>query len=232
MEQFVTYYRVSTKKQGDSGLGLDAQRETARQYLKANNGEEIETFTEIESGRNGNRPVLKSAIEKCKETGAKLLIAKLDRLSRNVAFLFNLKEELEQAGVGFVAADLPSADNTMVLGVMASVAQFEAERISQRIKEAIPQSPVYQSGNWGNPENLTDADRQKAYETISVKARTDPKIRQAFHFIQPRREQGMSYAKIAKLLNKEGYRTKSKDGKKFHPAQVRKIYLRFAGQSS
>lgn len=226
MKKYITYYRVSTKKQGKSGLGLNAQMATVQSFLKGKDAEQIEIFTEIESGKNGDRPVLKSAITMCKETGAILLIAKLDRLSRNVAFLFNLKEELESAGVSFVACDIPEANNTMVLGVMATMAQHEAEIISQRTKEGIRQSETYKSGEWGNPQNFTDESRAKAHQTISRKARTDKETRKAFEFIRYRRDQKeMTYQAIADELNKEGYQTRR--GKKFHPAQVRKIYLRF-----
>lgn len=226
MEQYITYYRVSTKKQGESGLGLKAQQQTVQQFLTSKGGKQVGSFTEVESGTNGDRPELKKAVSKCKEESAKLLIAKLDRLSRNVAFLFTLKEELEQAGVNFVACDIPEANNTMVLGVMATMAQHEAEIISQRTSEGIRQSETYKAGEWGNPENFTAESRQKAWATISRKARQDTDTRKAFHFIQPRREKGLSYAKIAKALNQEGYRTRR--GNKFYPATVRKIYLRFS----
>ena len=225
MEKFITYYRVSTKKQGKSGNGLSAQRTTVQQFIESRQAKEVESFTEIESGRNASRSVLKSAVEMCKDSGAKLLVAKLDRLSRNVAFLFALKDELESAGVGFVFADLPEANNTMILGVMASVAQYEAELISRRTKEGLKEARK-RGKQIGSPENLTDKAREKAYQTISMKARTDIDTRKAFHFIDPRREQGESYQAIADQLNKEGYRTRR--GKQFHPAQVRKIYLRFA----
>lgn len=203
---------------------MKAQKAAVSQFLDTDD-QIIDSFKEVESGTNGNRPVLKRAVQRCKDEGAKLLVAKLDRLSRNVKFLFTLKEELEEAGVGFTIADMPEANNTMVLGVMASMAQHEADLISKRTKEGIEQSEVYKSGNWGNPQNLTEAARAKAHKTISDKARTDTNTRKAFHFIQPRREKGLSYAQIAEALNTEGYRTR--EGKKFYPATVRRIYLRF-----
>lgn len=224
MKRYVTYFRVSTKKQGKSGLGLEAQRSTVEAFLKDKDAEVVETFTEVESGNNGDRPILKEAIAMCKVTRSTLLIAKLDRLSRNVAFLFNLKEELEQAGVSFVACDIPEANNTMVLGVMATVAQHENERRSQRQKEAFAEKRK-RGEPMGTPENLTDEARRKAWATIRRNARTDKSTRHAFHFIKPRREQGMSYQQIANALNHEGYKTRR--GCKFHPAQVHKIYHRF-----
>lgn len=229
MKRYITYYRVSTKQQGQSGLGLSAQQATVKAFLKDRDAEQVETFTEVESGKNGDRPVLKSAINMCKEQGATLLIAKLDRLSRNVAFLFNLKEELESAGVSFVACDIPEANNTMILGVMATMAQHEAEIISQRTKEGIRQSDKYKAGEWGNQQNFTDEARAKAHRIISQKARTDKSVRHAFHFIQPRREAGKTYQAIADELNEEGYLTRK--GKTFHASQVRRIYLRFTADS-
>ncbi|MEQ9309515.1 MAG: recombinase family protein [Balneolaceae bacterium] len=223
MEKYIGYYRVSTKKQGKSGLGLDAQKTAVRNFLKSRGAEEINSFTEIESGKNANRPLLKTAIEKCKERGAKLLVAKLDRLSRNAKFLFTLKEELEDAGIGFTIADMPEA-NTLVLGFMASLAQYEAELISRRTKEGLAEARK-RGKQIGSPENLTTAARLKAISTISRKARTDTNTRKAFHFIQPRREKGWTYSKIADALNKEDYRTRT--SKKFYPAQVHKIYNRF-----
>lgn len=222
MEQYVGYYRVSTKKQGKSGLGLDAQRTAVRNFLKSRGTEEIDSFTEIESGKNTDRPILKSAIELCKEQGAKLLVAKLDRLSRNAKFLFTLKEELEDAGIGFTIADMPEA-NTLVLGFMASLAQYEAELISRRTKEGLAEARK-RGKQIGSPENLTNEARQKALSTISEKARTDTDTRKAYHFIQPRKEKGWSFAKIADALNDEGYRTRT--GKRFHPAQVRRVFNR------
>ncbi|MEX0610304.1 MAG: recombinase family protein [Balneolaceae bacterium] len=225
MESYITYYRVSTKKQGKSGNGLSAQQTTVHNFLQTREAEELETFTEIESGRNTNRTVLKDAVQMCKDSGAKLLVAKLDRLSRNVAFLFALKEELESAGVGFVFADLPDANNTMMLGVMASVAQYEAELISRRTKAGLAEARK-KGKQIGSPENLTKEAREKGHQTISQKARNNVDTRKAFHFIQPRREAGESYQSIADQLNEEGYRARR--GKEFHPAQVRKIWMRFA----
>lgn len=225
MERYITYYRVSTKKQGKSGNGLSAQKTTVQEFLKSRGADELQSFTEIESGRNQNRLILKDAVQLCKDKSAKLLVAKLDRLSRNVAFLFALKDELESAGVGFVFADLPDANNTMILGVMASVAQYEAELISRRTKAGLVEARK-KGKVIGSPSNLTNEARKKAHQSISEKARIDTKTRHSFHFIKPLREQGESYQSIAVKLNNEGYLTRR--GKKFYPAQVRKIYLRFA----
>lgn len=129
---FVAYYRVSTAKQGASGLGLEAQRRAVAEYLRAASGDLVGEFEEVETGKRADRPALAAAMERCRLTGARLLIAKLDRLSRNVHFLTGLEEE----GVDFVACDMPEA-NRLTVHIMAAVAQQEREVISARTKAAL-----------------------------------------------------------------------------------------------
>ena len=129
----VAYYRVSTAKQGRSGLGLEAQRKAVTDYLNGGDWELVGSLTEHESGkRDDNRPKLQDALRLCRLTGATLIVAKLDRLSRNAAFLMTLRD----AGVSFVCADMPAA-NGITIGVMALVAQEEREAISKRTKDAL-----------------------------------------------------------------------------------------------
>lgn len=131
--KFVAYLRVSTAKQGRSGLGLEAQHEAVRLFVASRGGKIIAPeFVEVETGKRNDRPELDKALKRCRLTGATLVVAKLDRLSRNAAFLMTLRD----SGVDFVAADLPEA-NTMTVGVMAVVAQHEREAISQRTKAAL-----------------------------------------------------------------------------------------------
>ena len=130
--RFVAYYRVSTAKQGASGLGLEAQRRAVADYLGGTHGELVGEFDEIESGKRADRPALAEAINRCRLTGARLLIAKLDRLSRNVHFLTGLEED----GVDFVACDMPEA-NQLTVHIMAAVAQQERAAISARTKAAL-----------------------------------------------------------------------------------------------
>ena len=132
--RFVSYLRVSKPKQGRSGLGLEAQREAVRQFVSSGSGKTIGLeFVEVESGKHDkNRPELLKALKRCRVTGARLVVAKLDRLSRNAAFLMTLRD----SGVDFVAADMPEA-NTMTVGVMALVAQHEREIICQRTRDAL-----------------------------------------------------------------------------------------------
>lgn len=134
--RFVSYLRVSTLRQGVSGLGLDAQRETVRNFLDGGQWELIGEFVETETGKGADaltkRPQLRAALDLCRKTGARLLIAKLDRLSRNVFFISGLME----SKIKFVACDLPEA-NELTLHLMASFAQYEAQRISERTRDAL-----------------------------------------------------------------------------------------------
>src|SRR5262245_30540482 len=131
--KFVSYLRVSTKRQGESGLGLEAQRASVEAFLNGGRWQLIQEHVEVESGKDDhNRPALHSALETCKVYGATLVIAKLDRLSRDAHFLLGL----QKAGVKFIAADMPEA-NEMVVGMMALVAQAERRMISERTKAAL-----------------------------------------------------------------------------------------------
>ena len=130
--QFVAYFRVSTDRQGRSGLGLEAQRASVDTYLNGGNWKLLGDFTEVESGRRKDRPQLLAALELCRRQKATLVIAKLDRLARNVAFISALLE----SKVKFVAVDMPEADNTF-LQMVAVFAEWEARKISERTKAAL-----------------------------------------------------------------------------------------------
>lgn len=130
--KFVAYYRVSTARQGRSGLGLDAQRKAVADFLGGNRRKLVGEFTEVETGKRNDRPELARALRLAKVMGAQLIVAKLDRLSRNAAFLLTLRD----SGVPFVAADMPEA-NTLTIGILAVVAQAEREAISARTRAAL-----------------------------------------------------------------------------------------------
>ena len=132
VQWFVAYERVSTARQGASGLGLEAQRNTVNAVAAAHAAEILERFTEVESGKTANRPELTAAIQLTRLTGATLVIAKLDRLSRNAAFLLPLRD----TGVRFLAVDMPE-ENDLTAGIIVLVAQAEREAISRRTKEAL-----------------------------------------------------------------------------------------------
>jgi len=130
--KFVSYLRVSTDRQGASGLGLEAQRKAVLDFLNGGRWTLVAEFVETESGTKDDRPKLADALALCRAHGAKLVIAKLDRLSRDAHFLIGL----QRAGVQFVAADMPEA-NEMIVGIMAVVAQAERKLISKRTKDAL-----------------------------------------------------------------------------------------------
>jgi DNA invertase Pin-like site-specific DNA recombinase len=130
--KWVSYLRVSTGRQGRSGLGLDAQRKAVEDFLNGGSWELAKEYVEVESGKKTDRPVLADALKACRLYGAKLVIAKIDRLSRDAHFLLGL----EKAGVDFVAADMPAA-NRLTVGIMAMVADEERRMISKRTKEAL-----------------------------------------------------------------------------------------------
>jgi DNA invertase Pin-like site-specific DNA recombinase len=131
----VAYFRVSTARQGQSGLGLEAQRTAVLAYLDGGRWTLVKEFVEVESGKRADRPQLVKALHLCKVTGARLIVAKLDRLSRNAAFLLSLRD----SGVRFVAADMPEATE-LTVGILAVVAQDEARRISERTIAALAEA--------------------------------------------------------------------------------------------
>jgi DNA invertase Pin-like site-specific DNA recombinase len=153
--KFIAYYRVSTDKQGKSGLGLEAQRQAVETYLNGGSWTLVAEFVEVESGKHGDRPQLAAALGACKKHRAKLVIAKLDRLSRNLAFIATLMD----SGVEFIAVDNPHA-NKLTIHILAAVAQHEREMIAQRTKDAL-QAAKARGKRLGNPK-LGEA-RQRAF---------------------------------------------------------------------
>jgi DNA invertase Pin-like site-specific DNA recombinase len=153
---YVTYYRVSTQQQGRSGLGLDAQRAAVASFLAAHGGLEVATFREVESGKVNGRPQLAAALKRCRQTRATLLVAKIDRLSRNAAFLLSLRD----SGARFVAADMPDMNETVV-GIMAVIAQGERQAISERTTAALAAAKA-RGVRLGNPQLAKVAPRSAA----------------------------------------------------------------------
>ena len=168
--RFVSYLRVSTERQGRSGLGLEAQRKAVEDFLNGGSWKLIAEFVEVESGKRDDRPRLAEALALCRLHNAVLVIAKLDRLSRDAHFLLGL----QKAGVRFVAADMPEA-NEMVVGIMAVVAQAERKMISARTKAALAAAKA-RGKQLGNPGNLRNQDagrvRGRIRRTAMVQERT------------------------------------------------------------
>jgi len=164
-DRFVAYFRVSTARQGVSGLGLEAQRDSVMQFLNGGKWKMVAEYVEIESGRRSDRPKLAEALVACRLHGATLVVAKLDRLARDAHFLLGLKD----AGVEFICVDMPSA-NRLTVGIMAMVAEEEARMISARTKTALA-AAKRRGTKLGKPENLTDAARRKG-SVASAKRRS------------------------------------------------------------
>lgn len=167
LQRLVAYERVSTARQGASGLGLEAQRKVIEDFAASRGAEVLARFTEVESGRKADRPELLKALHLAKVTGATLVIAKLDRLSRNAAFLLALRD----SGARFVAVDMPEA-NDLTVGIMALVAQAEREAISRRTKEALAVAKArgVKLGNPNGAESLRRAGKCGAELRAAVSA--------------------------------------------------------------
>lgn len=216
---YVAYYRVSTQKQGYSGLGLEAQQEIIHNYLHDINP--IAEFTEIESGRKKDRPKLKEALALCRKTGATLIVAKLDRLARNVAFLSQLLE----SDVEIEFCDFPQA-NKMMLHILSAISQYEAELVSTRTRQAL-QAKKSRGYTLGNPEHLLDKHSQaiaRSVETNKAKANTNPNNMRAIAMIRVLLADGMNLKQIASKLNADGFVTSR--GCKFSAATVYAIIKR------
>jgi DNA invertase Pin-like site-specific DNA recombinase len=206
MGDFVAYYRVSTDKQGAAGLGMDAQREAVNRFI-GQRGRIGSEYIEVESGRKVNRPRLKAALEECRDRQATLVIAKLDRLARNVHFISGLME----SNVDFVAVDMPEA-NRLTIHVLAAVAEHEREMISQRTKAALDQAKA-RGTILGNPRAAEAAILARA---AIVLQRPPAKV---VALMQERRASGASLREIAAELNQLGIRTPR--GKSWYASTVR-----------
>jgi DNA invertase Pin-like site-specific DNA recombinase len=198
--KYVAYLRVSTKRQGDSGLGLEAQRRSVEAAVGKENVER--EFIEMESGRGKGerRPQLMAALAHCKQTGSVLVIARLDRLSRNVSCLFALRE----AGVEFRALDLPEL-STVSLALFGAFAQRESELISSRTKAALQEKKRRIGGKLHN--NLTPERRQLAYDRRRSDARENPVNVRAYSFARTLISAGETYRAVVGRMNECGLET-------------------------
>lgn len=222
----VAYYRVSTEKQGLSGLGVDAQHVYVKGYCDRTGSTLIREFTEVESGRNNDRPELAKAISFAKRSKAILVIAKLDRLARNVAFVANLMETRVQ----FESCDLPGA-NSMTVHVMAAVAENEAKAISQRTKDALAAAKA-RGTKLGSHHPAAIPLRPEARakgQARSAKVNREKAIAEYADVLptaQEMRRSGQSLAAIARHLNSDGYVTRT--GASWSAVQVMRVLQRAA----
>jgi DNA invertase Pin-like site-specific DNA recombinase len=220
--RFVAYERVSTARQGASGLGLEAQRQTIDTFAASRGANLIGRFTEVESGRKADRPELRKALDLARLTGATLVIAKLDRLSRNAAFLLTLRD----SGVRFLACDMPEA-NDLTVGIMALVAQQEREAISRRTKEALAVAKA-RGVTLGNP-NGAAALRRAGKGGAALRETVIRNAKDHAHNLAPvleeLRSQGVvSLRGIAAALNDRGMLTRR--GGRWQVSNVTKLLVR------
>ena len=202
----VAYERVSTARQGASGLGLEAQRLSIERYAADRGAAIIGRFTEVESGKRADRPELARALHLAKVTGATLVIAKLDRLSRNAAFLLTLRD----SGVHFLAVDMPEA-NDLTVGIMALVAQAEREAISRRTKEALAVAKArgVKLGNPNGADALRRAGKGATALRKAVEANADAFAKGLAQVVAEVRAQGhLTLRAMAAELNRRGMQTR------------------------
>ena len=196
--RFVAYYRVSTAQQGRSGLGLEAQREAVQRYLNGGNWTLAAAVTEVESGKRTDQPELDRALGLCRLYGATLVVAKLDRLARNVAFISKLME----SGVDFVAIDFSQA-NRLTVHILAAVAEHEAAMISQRTRAALAAAKA-RGVQLGNPANLCRQLDGSAKGNAAKTAKADKRAADLLPLILPMKAGGASLRQIADGLNRCG----------------------------
>ncbi len=194
---FISYIRVSTQMQGASGLGLDAQQQAIRNYLNGGTWQLLAEYVEIESGKNNDRPQLKAALHQCSITGATLIIAKLDRLSRNVSFI----SQLMDSRVDFVAVDFPTA-NRLTIHILAAVAEHERAMCSERTKVALKAAKA-RGQKLGNPENLNaegQAKGSKAGVLINM-IKADSFALEMQAIIKHHQSNGLNLSQVAEKMN-------------------------------
>lgn len=211
MAQYVAYFRVSTEKQGRSGLGLAAQRTIIERFLSPDD-EVIAEFVEVQSGRNDQREELWKAISHGKKHGAKILIAKLDRFSRRVSFIAGIMEQ----GIGLAVAEMPNATDFQ-LHIFAALAQEERRLISERTRHALAEAKKRGVKLGMNGKVLAESNRREA----------DARAERMRPFVQPLIKAGLSYREIARKLNGAGIKTVR--GSLFHAQQAKAIVQRLKG---
>jgi len=205
---YVTYLRVSTQKQGESGLGVDAQRTAVTKFTA--DGSVLAEFVEVESGKKAARPQLKAALALCRQRGATLVVAKLDRLARNVLFTATLME----AGVDFICCDMPSATR-LTIHLLAAIAEDEARRISARTKAALSELKAKgaqlgsaRPGHWDGREHRRGWNGIPAARKLAMKReKLNLSYAESLPVIRVLKERAATYLEIASALNAQGIKT-------------------------
>lgn len=212
----IAYYRVSTKMQGESGLGLQAQQQSVTSWASAGGHTLIAEYIEQESGAHNNRPELLQAIAHASKEGATLVIAKLDRLSRSALFLMQINEQVKAGRLKVQALDVPEF-NTLSVGILATMAQWERERISERTRQAL-QAKKARGEKLG--QTFKAEDRARGHETHRNNSRNNPENMRAWAYIQLL-PADMSNKAIAEQLNANGFTTAR--GGKWQSIQVQRF---------
>jgi DNA invertase Pin-like site-specific DNA recombinase len=222
--KFVSYLRVSTDKQGRSGLGLEAQREAVSRYLNGGRWNLIAEYVEVESGKRNSRPQLQAAISHAKATGAKLVIARLDRLARNLHFVSSLQER----GVDFVAADMPDA-NRLTIHIIAAVAEAVGRTISENTKTALAAAKArgVKLGNPNGARALKGKQVGNAEAVAKIKADAQQRAADLKGIVAEIRRSGVTTVRgIADELNRQGIH--SPRGGTWHPTAVSRLLVRLS----
>ncbi len=226
MTDFIAYVRVSTARQGRSGLGLEAQRQRILDFVGS--GAVIEWFEEHESGAKSDRPELERALNLCELTKSTLVVATLDRLSRDVLFLETVKRRCVAGGFAFRCSDMPDATE-FVLGIMAQVAQYERQRISERTSAAL-QAAKARGTVLGNPEGIKAFRGRQglgvARAAVSHRAKADAWAEKRRGLIAELRADGLSLSGIARELTAKGITTRR--GGQWHARTVANLIDRLA----
>ena len=215
VERFIAYYRVSTKQQGTSGLGLEAQKSSVEAFVSARGGVILESYKEVESGRNCHRQTLQAAIRHANATSSRLVIARLDRLARSVSFTSKLME----SSVDFVAVDLPEA-NKLTIHIMAAMAEHEAEMISKRTKAALAKA-AERGVKMGNPKLHLVTKNTAAARAVNVRLARE-RAESYRQVVMELKSEGVStYTRLAERLNDEKWYTPR--GAQWDATRVRRL---------
>ncbi|WP_276805245.1 recombinase family protein [Bacteroides stercorirosoris] len=220
MSKYVAYLRQSTTKQEKSGLGIEAQRDIIHSFVK--DGQIISEYVETESGKNNFRPKLQEALALCRKTNSILIVAKLDRLSRNVAFTSKLLE----SDVEITFCDFPQA-NRLILHIISSIAEYEANLISQRTRQSL-KAKKERGVKLGKSENLMNKHSeaiQRSNQTNREKAKNNTNNMRAVALLRSMVKEGMTVSQMADKLNKQGFVTSK--GCKFQIVQVQRLMQRY-----